>query len=114
MQGCPNHGTTYPPPARKVCRARRCSGTLGGMRYNLPENLDRLAQSQCGVLSAQQAMAGGMTRDMIRARVRNRRWPKLQCGVYATFSGEPAPEAVLWAAVLRARSGAELIHYTPP
>ncbi len=82
------------------------------MRYNLPENLDRLAQSQCGVLSAQQAMAGGMTRDMIRARVRNRRWRKLQYGVYATFSGEPARDAVLWAAVLRAGSGAVLSHYT--
>src|SRR5258706_4341851 len=82
------------------------------MRYNLPENLDRLAQSQSGVLSAQQAMAGGMTRDMIRARVRNRRWRKLQYGVYATFSGEPAPDAVLWAAGLRSRSGAGLSHYT--
>src|SRR5260221_13963862 len=106
MQGCPNHGTTYPPPARKVCRARRCSRTLGGMRYNLPENLDRLAQSQCGVLSAQQAMAGGMTRDMIRARVRNRRWRKVQEGVYATFSGAPAPDPGLLAAGLPAGSGA--------
>src|SRR5258708_28355909 len=83
------------------------------MRYNLPENLDRLAQSQCGVLSAQQAMAGGMTRDMIRARVRNRRWGKLPCGVYATVSGEPARHAVLWAAALRARSRALPSHHTP-
>jgi len=82
------------------------------MAYALPEYLDRLAQIQGGVLSAQQAMTGGMTRDMIRARVRNGRWRKLQQGVYATFSGEPAREAVLWAALLRAGRGALLSHYT--
>jgi hypothetical protein len=78
------------------------------MAYTLPEYLDRLAQFQCGVLSAQQAIAGGLTRDMIRARLRSRRWRKLQYGVYATFSGEPTRDAVLWAAVLRAGPGAAL------
>jgi hypothetical protein len=82
------------------------------MAYTLPEYLDRLAQFQCGVLSAQQAIAGGLTRDMIRARLRSRRWRKLQYGVYATFSGEPTRDAVLWAAVLRAGPGAALSYYT--
>jgi predicted transcriptional regulator of viral defense system len=82
------------------------------MAHNLPEHLGRLVQIQGGILSAQQAMAGGMTRDMIRARVRNGRWRKLQYGVYATFSGVPARDAVLWAAVLRVGRGAVLSHYT--
>jgi hypothetical protein len=53
-----------------------------------------------------------MTRDMIRARVRNGRWRKLQYGVYATFSGEPGRDASLWAAVLRVGRGAVLSYYT--
>jgi len=81
------------------------------MAHTLPEYLDRLVQIQCGVLSAQQAMAGGMTRDMIRARVRNGRWRKLQYGVYATFPGEPGRDANLWAAVLRVGRGAVLSYY---
>jgi Transcriptional regulator, AbiEi antitoxin len=93
-------------------RAHDQWATLSRMAYTLPENLDRLAQFQSGVLSAQQAMAGGLTRGMIRARVRSGRWRKLQYGVYATFSGVPNREAVLWAAVLRAGSGAVLSHYT--
>ena len=94
------------------CRTRGRLGTLGDMAHTLPEHLGRLVQIQRGVLSAQQAMAGGMTRDMIRARVRSGRWRKLQCGVYATFSGTPARDAVLWAAVLRVGRGAVLSHYT--
>jgi predicted transcriptional regulator of viral defense system len=82
------------------------------MAHTLPEYFDRLVQIKGGVLSAQQAMADGMTRDMIRARGRNGRWRKLQYGVHATFSGEPARDANLWAAVLRVGRGAVLSYYT--
>jgi hypothetical protein len=86
--------------------------TLGGMSSSLPEYLDRLAQIQHGVLSAQQALGGGLNRDMIRSRVRTGRWRPLHNGVYATFTGTPPREAILWAAVLRAGSGALLSHAT--
>jgi predicted transcriptional regulator of viral defense system len=45
-------------------------------------------------------------------RMRNGRWQRLQRGVYATFSGEPTREAVLWAALLRVGPDATLSHQT--
>ena len=48
----------------------------------------------------------------MRTRVRSGRWQRLQRGVYATFSGEPTRETVLWAALLRAGPGAVLSHQT--
>ena len=48
----------------------------------------------------------------MRNRVRDGRWQRLQRGVYATFSGEPLRETVLWAALLRAGPGAVLSHQT--
>src|SRR5580693_885456 len=48
----------------------------------------------------------------MRNRVRDGRWQRLQRGVYATFSGEPLRETVLWAALLRAGAGALLSHQT--
>ena len=78
------------------------------MNSDLPEYLDRLAQIQRGVLSAPQAISGGVSRDMIRTLVRTGRWRPLQYGVYATFTGVPPRDAVLWAAVLRAGPGALL------
>ena len=82
------------------------------MASDLPEYLDRLAQIQRGVLSARQAVSCGVSRDAIRTFVRAGRWRPLQHGVYATFTGEPAREAVLWAAVLRAGPGALLSYNT--
>jgi len=49
---------------------------------------------------------------MMRNRARSGRWQRLQRGVYATFSGEPTRETVLWAALLRAGPGAVLSHQT--
>ena len=48
----------------------------------------------------------------MRTRVRSGRWQRLQRGVYAAFSGDPARETVLWAALLRAGPGAVLSHQT--
>ena len=87
-------------------------GNACAMNSDLPENLDRLAQIQHGVLSAHQAISGGMSRDQIRTPVRTGRWRPLHYGVYATFTGVPSREALLWAAVLRAGSGALLSYET--
>jgi len=64
------------------------------------------------VIARRQGAEVGIGPDTMRSRVRNGRWQRLQRGVYATFSGDPAREAVLWAALLRAGPGAVLSHQT--
>lgn len=78
----------------------------------MPEYLDRLAQLQHGVLAASQTRRGGLNPASVKSRLRSGRWQQLHRGVYATFTGEPGREALLWAAVLRAGPGALLSHYT--
>lgn len=78
----------------------------------LPEHLDRLAQIQHGILTASQARRGGVSKDVIRSRVRSGRWQQLHHGVYAVFTGDPPRGATLWAIVLRAGRGAVLSYYT--
>jgi hypothetical protein len=82
------------------------------MTAQLPEYLDRLAQIQYGVLSAQQTRRGGLNAAWVKSRIRSGKWQQLHQGVYATFTGEPRRDAMLWAAVLRAGPGALLSYYT--
>jgi hypothetical protein len=72
--------------------------------------LDELIQRQCGVLSRQQVIACGLTPQYIRTQVSAQRWQRLFRASYATFSGPPPRESVLWAAVLCAGPGAVLSH----
>lgn len=74
----------------------------------LPEGLDRLAQIQAGVLTRRQAVAGGLSVSAVDWLAGTGRWPVLQRGVYSIYTGRPARDAVLWAAVLRAGPGAAL------
>ncbi len=67
-------------------------------------------QGQCGVISRQQAFEVGVTTKAIEWKLRSGAWQRLQPGIYATFTGEPAREARLWAAILRAGPGAALSH----
>jgi len=67
---------------------------------------------QRGVVARQQALADGMTRHAVTARLESRRWQKLHDGVYYTFTGPVPREAQLWAAVLRVGHGAVLSHET--
>ena len=71
-----------------------------------------LLQSQSGVVSRQQARNAGWSEEAIDRRLRSGSWRRLQRGAYATFSGDPSREALLWAAVLRAGPGAVLSHET--
>lgn len=82
------------------------------MATELPDHLAELAESQCGILAVGQVIAGGLTRDMARSRLRQGNWQRLHTGVYAVFSGEPGRAAILWAAVLRAGPGAMLSFQT--
>jgi hypothetical protein len=82
------------------------------MPSELPEHLRELASFQQGILTLRQALEGGLTKDIVQSRVRQGRWQRLYTGVYAVFSGEPGRAAILWAAVLRAGTGAVLSHHT--
>jgi hypothetical protein len=70
------------------------------------------ADEQAGVITRRQAVAGGLTEEQIRQRLRSGRWQRASAGVYYTFSGEPPRLAVLWAALLPAGPGAVLSHQT--
>lgn len=78
----------------------------------LPGKLEDLVPLQRGVVARHQALADGMTRHAVTARLESRRWQKLHDGVYYTFTGPVPREAQLWAAVLRVGHGAVLSHET--
>lgn len=61
-------------------------------------------------MSRSQALGCGLTDSGLAAQVRARRWTRLHAGAYATFTGPPPREAVLWAAVLACGDGATLSH----
>jgi very-short-patch-repair endonuclease len=71
-----------------------------------------LLERQCGVLSRQQAASLGVPSTLVDNRLRSGRWQRLQQGVYATFTGTPSREAMLWSALLRAGQTAALSHHT--
>jgi len=78
----------------------------------LPAGLRDQAEFQRGVITRSQAISAGLSRDAVAARLATGRWQRLHPGVYATFSGPPDRQAVLWAAVLHAGPGAALSHQT--
>jgi predicted transcriptional regulator of viral defense system len=82
------------------------------MRSELPRELQELARAQDGALTSGQARDTGLSRAVIRTRLDQGRWQRLQTGVYAVFSGPPARRTILWGAVLRAGPGAVLSHET--
>jgi very-short-patch-repair endonuclease len=67
---------------------------------------------QCGVISRSQALNGGLSSHAIGGHLRTGSWQQLQRGVYATFTGQPPREAMLWAALLRSGASAVLSHQT--
>ena len=87
----------------------RAPGHRGDMRTNLPGDL---LQRQAGVVERSQALKAGLRRDAIDGMVRTGRWQRLQRGVYATFSGQPGRDALMWAVILRAGPAAMLSHRT--
>ena len=67
-----------------------------------------LIQCQGGVLARWQTAARQPDAATIDGLLRCGRWRTLYRGVYATFTGDPPRESVLWAAVLRCGTGAAL------
>lgn len=78
------------------------------MGREIPDSVRSLVEQQRGILTASQAVSGGITRNVISSRLRQGGWQRMYSGVYAVFSGEPSREAALWAAVLSAGPGAML------
>jgi hypothetical protein len=70
------------------------------------------AELQNGVLTRTQALSAGLTDQVIATNLKRGRWQRLHRGVYATFSGVPGPDCLLWAAVLRFGPRAVLSHQT--
>jgi predicted transcriptional regulator of viral defense system len=82
------------------------------MSAELPLVSYDLLAVQGKAIARRQSTSSGLAPRAMRTRVSNGRWQRLQRGVYATFSGEPPRETVLWAALLRAGPDAALSHQT--
>jgi very-short-patch-repair endonuclease len=82
------------------------------MSADLPDDCVRLLDFQRGVIARWQLHAAGLNSALVDARLRRGCWRPLYRGVYATYTGEPPRECLLWAAVLRGGEGAALSHQT--
>jgi very-short-patch-repair endonuclease len=82
------------------------------MSFVSAESSSRHLADQADAIARRQAMLVGIDPDTMRNRLRDGRWQRLQRGVYGTFSGNPARETLLWAALLRAGPDAVLSHQT--
>ena len=78
----------------------------------MPPQAQDLLATQSKVIASRQGSLAGFDSRVMRGRANSGRWQRLQRGVYATFSGDPAREALLWAALLRAGPDAVLSHQT--
>jgi hypothetical protein len=81
------------------------------MPHNVSGWLSDVIEHQHGVLSRMQAAQAGLTRHAIAAHLQSGRWRRMHPGVYASFSGGPPREAVLWAALLRVGHDGEPRHH---
>ena len=88
------------------------SDTIAAMPVDIPPELRQLLARQSGVITRQQALSAGLALTAVDNQLRSQRWQQLQRGVYACFSGRPARDAELWAAVLRAGEDAALSYRT--
>jgi Transcriptional regulator, AbiEi antitoxin len=82
------------------------------MSDKIPADLRDQASWQAGVITREQALRAGLSRNAIVSRLRHGRWLQVYRGVYATFSGPIGRDAELWGVVLYTGSGARLSHET--
>ncbi len=82
------------------------------MPNDMPEQAVDLLAVQGKASPAVREQESGIDPRTMRSHVSSGRWQRLQRGVYATFSGEPTRETMLWAALLRAGPDAVLSHQT--
>jgi hypothetical protein len=77
-----------------------------------PVTWPELLDFQSGVVGHRQAVRHGVSQTAVVRRIKSGAWQRLHRGTYATFTGVPSREALLWAALLRAGPGAVLSHET--
>jgi hypothetical protein len=82
------------------------------MSNEIPPSLRDIARFQAGVVTRQQALRSGLSRNAVASKVIHGKWRSIHRGVYATFTGPISRQAQLWAAVLYAGRGAQLSHET--
>ena len=82
------------------------------MSDKIPADLRDQARWQAGVITREQALRAGLSRNAIVSKLRHGRWLQVYRGVYATFTGPIGRDAELWAVVLYTGSGARLSHET--
>ncbi len=85
---------------------------LGVMSNDIPSLLLELASRQAGVIGRRQAIGSGMSSSAVVSKIARGRWQVICPGVYATFTGDVGRNALLWAMVLYAGTGAQLSHET--
>lgn len=81
------------------------------MRPDL-ERSSEFTDAQAGIITRAQCVGSGLPPATIRGRVRGGRWRRLERGIYASFTGDPTRDGVLWAALLRAGPDAVFSHQT--
>jgi hypothetical protein len=86
--------------------------TIDLMGSNIPPGLRQIIAEQASVVSRQQLLRAGVSRNTITSNVRRGVWRRIHPGVYRTVAGNVTWEASLWAAVLYAGPGAMLSHET--
>ena len=74
--------------------------------------MQALLKHQHGVIARWQAPGVGVALQVVDTRLHCGRWQPVYRGVYAAFTGPLPRLTVVWAALLRAGSGAMLSHYT--
>lgn len=77
-------------------------------RRPVPDTLQRLAASQEGVVTFEQAAAHGLTATVLNRLCSDEHWQRLGRGVFLTTPGEPTWAALAWAGVLVAGDRARL------
>ena len=82
------------------------------MPIEMPSQSGELLAIQGRAIACRQGAEVGIDPRAMRTRMGSGRWQRLQWGVYAAYSGAPARETMLWAALLRAGPGAVLSHQT--
>lgn len=82
------------------------------MAIEIPDQCNGLIMVQAGVIGRDQAIDAGLSGASITTLLRTNRWQRLHFGVYATFTGAPSYDALLWAAVARAGPASMLSHIT--
>ena len=76
------------------------------------EQWSLLAASQAGAICRRQLRSLSVSRSVVRAHLRGRRWQRVHPGTYVVFSGPLTTRTKIWAAILYAGEAAVASHAT--